>query len=81
MNQKFYRVKDIIGDRRRGLTGILPISRASWYAGVAEGRFPKPVKLSKMTSAWRASDIDALVERLSNGRWAEKVGGEECKEK
>jgi len=75
MNQKFYRVKDIVGDHRRGLPGILPISRAAWYAGVSEGRFPKPVKLSKMTSAWRASDINALVERLNNGGWAEKVEG------
>ena len=69
MNQRFYRLRDIIGDRKRGISGILPISRAAWYAGVKDGRYPKPVKLSQKTSAWRSSDIEALVERLNRGCW------------
>ncbi len=71
---RFYRLRDIIGDRKRGITGILPISRAAWYAGVKDGRYPKPVKLSEKTSAWRSTDIEALVERLNKGRWNEPAG-------
>ncbi|MCG8375728.1 MAG: AlpA family phage regulatory protein [Chlorobiales bacterium] len=66
---RFYRLWDIIGDRKRGIKGILPISRAAWYAGIKDGRYPKPVKLSEKTSAWRSSDIEALVERLNRGCW------------
>jgi len=35
-------------------------------AGCRSGRFPKPVKLGPRTTAWRAEDIAALVERLGN---------------
>jgi predicted DNA-binding transcriptional regulator AlpA len=69
VNQKFYRIREIIGDRKQGIAGIIPVSKASWYAGITEGRFPKPVKLGKKTAAWRSEDIDALVERLNDGRW------------
>jgi len=44
-----------------------PVSKSVWYDGIKSGLYPKPVKLSARTSAWRVSDIDALVE---------KVGGE-----
>jgi prophage regulatory protein len=64
---RFYRLKDVIGDRKQGIPGIIPVSRASWYVGIKEGRYPKPVKLSEHTSAWRSTDIDELVKRLSSG--------------
>lgn len=40
---------------------IIPVSRATWYAGIKEGRFPAQVKLGPRVSAWRRSDIDRLV--------------------
>lgn len=70
---KFYRLRDIIGDRKQGIAPIIPVSKASWYAGIAEGIYPKPVKLSAKSSAWRECDIIALVERLSEGKWNERV--------
>jgi predicted DNA-binding transcriptional regulator AlpA len=75
MSQRFYRLRDIIGDRKQGIFPIIPVSKASWYAGIAEGIYPKPVKLSEKTSAWRSTDIDALVTRLNEGRWNEKLVG------
>ena len=44
---------------------IIPVSKSSWWAGIRAGKFPKPVKLTERTSAWRRSDIDALCERLA----------------
>lgn len=41
-----------------------PISQSSWWAGVRDGRFPRPVKLGPMTTAWRAEDIRALIDRF-----------------
>ena len=70
---KFYRLREIIGDRKQGIHGIVPVSRAAWYAGMKEGRYPKPIKLSEKSAAWRASDIEMLVERLNKGCWNELV--------
>jgi predicted DNA-binding transcriptional regulator AlpA len=41
---------------------IIPISKSTWWAGVKSGRFPKPVKLSERTTAWRVEDIRAFIE-------------------
>jgi len=43
--------------------GPLPISRSAWWKGVAEGRYPQPVKLGPRTTAWRVADIRALIEQ------------------
>ncbi len=45
---------------------IIPISKSVWWEGCKTGRFPKPVKLGPRTTAWRAEDITALVNRLGN---------------
>jgi prophage regulatory protein len=42
----------------------VPVSRSAWWAGIREGRFPAPVKLGPRTTAWRAEDILALIDRL-----------------
>ena len=36
---------------------FLSISKTTFYAGIRSGHFPKPLKLSKRTSVWRASEI------------------------
>ncbi|MFL9913939.1 AlpA family phage regulatory protein [Paraburkholderia fungorum] len=40
---------------------LVPVSRATWYAGIKAGRYPQPVSLGPRCSAWRASDIQRLV--------------------
>ncbi len=44
---------------------IIPVSKSTWWSGIRDGRFPKPVKLSVRTSAWLQSDIDDLCDRLA----------------
>ena len=63
----FYKLKEIIGDRRKGIPCILAVSRATWYQGIQKGLYPKPVKLSSRSSAWRASDIEALMKKITSG--------------
>lgn len=41
---------------------IFPVSRSTWWAGVASGRFPKPVRLGPRTPAWRVEDVRLLIE-------------------
>lgn len=45
---------------------FVPVSKTVWYEGVQSGRFPQPVKLGPRTSAYRAQDISALIERLGS---------------
>lgn len=44
----------------------IPVSKSTWWAGCRTGRYPPPVKLGENVTAWRAEDIRALIERLSN---------------
>lgn len=61
----FVKLWQIIGDVRRGIPAVFPISRSGWYQGIKEGRFPAPVKLGPRSSAWRVSDIQALLESVT----------------
>ncbi len=58
------RISQICGDRKRGIPAIVPVSRSTWWAGVASGRFPQPVRLGSKLTFWKAADIRALLETL-----------------
>lgn len=59
------RISQICGDRKRGILPIVPVSRSTWWAGVASGRFPAPVRLTGSKMAfWRVADIRALLEKI-----------------
>jgi len=45
---------------------ILGIGRTSWWCGIKDGRFPKPVKLGPRTAAWRVEDIRALISSFAD---------------
>lgn len=53
----FLRLRSIVGR-----DGLIPISKSTWWAGVKDGRFPKPVKLGARITAWRVEDIRRLIE-------------------
>ena len=42
-----------------------PVSRSLWLAGVRDGKYPQPIRLSKRRIAWRPNDIHALVQALA----------------
>jgi prophage regulatory protein len=69
----FLRLKDVLQ--------LFPVSRSAWYKGVEEGRYPKGVKLSERTIAWRRSDIDALIEGVSSGAGSETPASRVAQEK
>lgn len=41
----------------------LCISRSTWYQGVKDGKFPKQIKLTERTSAWKTNEIRELINR------------------
>lgn len=63
---EFLRIKHIVGDPHAipPIPPIIPVSRSTWWAGVASGRFPKPIKISPRITVWRALDIQALIEEI-----------------
>ena len=63
---KFLRIESIVGNKKKGIVGILPISKSTWWAGVKSGRYPKPVKISIRCTAWLTEDVDALEKSFSS---------------
>jgi prophage regulatory protein len=52
-----------IGYVRLGtVLALYPVGRSTWYRGVAEGRFPKPVALSARTKGYPVEEIKKLIE-------------------
>jgi predicted DNA-binding transcriptional regulator AlpA len=45
---------------------VIPVGKTCWWEGVKSGRFPRPVKISKRCTAWRAEDIHALIRSISD---------------
>jgi predicted DNA-binding transcriptional regulator AlpA len=52
----FVRLRDILAP-----AGPIPVSKSTWWQGIRDGRFPKPLKLGKRVTVWRAEDIRQLM--------------------
>lgn len=59
----FLRLGQILGkkDADPPIPAIIPVSKTTWWDGVATGRFPRPVKLGPHTTAWRVEDIREYI--------------------
>lgn len=67
-NSGYLRLAQIIGDPKRGVPPIIPVSRSTWWAGVKSGRYPQPTRrLGPRITAWSVSDIRHLIEAVSPG--------------
>ena len=53
----FVRLKQILGP-----LGPIPVCKSTWWVGVKEGRYPKPVKIGRRITAWRVEEIRKLIE-------------------
>lgn len=43
---------------------LIPVSKSAWWEGVARGIYPKPIKLSARTTAWRVKDIQEFIDQI-----------------
>ena len=50
------------------ILAVYPVGESSWHRGVAEGRYPKPVKLSPRVSAWPVGAIRKLLLAATAGQ-------------
>ena len=60
----FVRLRQICGDKKAKppIPPLFPVSRSTWWQGVKDGRYPKPVKIGARCTAWRVEDVRALIE-------------------
>ena len=58
------RLNQIIGDDKKNIPPIVPISKSAWWDGISKGKYPKPIKLSANTTVWRSDDIQKLMNRI-----------------
>ena len=50
--------------RLKEVLALIPVSKSTWYKGIADGRYPKPTKvLGTRIAAWDVKDIRSLLER------------------
>lgn len=51
--QGFLRLPDVLK--------LIPVSKATWWAGVTSGRYPAPRYLGPRSTAWLVTDIQAWI--------------------
>lgn len=44
---------------------ILDIGKTTWWCGVRDGKFPKPIKIGTRKARWNVRDIRALIEKYT----------------
>lgn len=61
----YIRLPQIIGNPKASppIPAVIPVSKSTWWNGVKNGQFPKPVKLGPRITAWRVDDIQKLIQR------------------
>ena len=67
-NQKHTYIPEIGYLRLSQVLQFIPIGKSTWWAGVASGRFPQPIKIGPRTTAWKAQDIQRLIIELEEQR-------------
>lgn len=50
----------------KDVAGILCISQRTVWRYVAEGRIPSPVKITRTTVRWKASQLQAYLDKLNS---------------
>ena len=67
MIDRLLRAKDIIGDKKKGIPAIFPISEGTFYEMIKDGRFPKPLAIgtgSKCCKVWKESTVQQWMDNL-----------------
>lgn len=60
----YLRLPQIIGDRKRNIPALIPVSRTAWLDGVRVGRYPSGVLLGPRTRAWSVESIRELIAEM-----------------
>ncbi len=53
--------------RLKQVLEVIPVSKSSWWDGIRRGIYPAGLHVSQRITAWRCSDIQALIDRINTG--------------
>jgi prophage regulatory protein len=53
----YIRQAQLVGNKGKGIAGVIPFSPATLWRKVGTGEFPAPVKLSAGVTAWKVEDV------------------------
>jgi prophage regulatory protein len=61
---RLLRLSEILGDRHSSppVPPLIPVSKSTWWKGVSEGIYPAPFRISKRSVAWRAEELQSLID-------------------
>jgi prophage regulatory protein len=59
MSHKVIRISELASTKQK--SGKLPVSHATIWRWVKEGRFPRPFKLGGNVTVWNLEEVDAFV--------------------
>jgi len=59
MSKRVIRISEIASTKNK--SGKLPVSQATIWRWVKEGRFPKPFKLGERITVWNIEDIELFI--------------------
>lgn len=62
----YLRIWQIVGDKKRNISPLIPIGRTTFLNRVKDGVYPAPVRISERTVAWRFSDIKKLIDEIGS---------------
>lgn len=65
MSQQIVRVADIA--TTKASKGLLPVSPATIWRWVREGKFPKPYKLGESVTVWDLEKVEAFIAQRAAG--------------
>lgn len=65
MSQKVIRLAELA--TTKGKPGKLPVSPATIWRWVREGKFPAPFKLSDRVTVWNLDQVEAFVAKQASG--------------
>ncbi|HAY36416.1 MAG TPA: hypothetical protein DCY57_05470 [Bacteroidetes bacterium] len=55
-SRRLYRINQVLE--------VIPVSKTTWWNGVRDGRFPKPLRNGRMTF-WKSEDIESFIDTLN----------------
>ena len=65
MEDCYLRVEQIIGNRKAGTRGLLPISKSHFWRLIERGDIPRPLKIGSRVSLRRERDIRQALARMT----------------
>lgn len=66
MAQRVGRISEVASTRNK--KGLVPVSPATWWRWVADGKAPKPFKLGPNTTVWDLDQVEAFLAQQAAGR-------------